>query len=70
MEILEIREMDTEDIVTELENAREELMRLRFQITTGELTDHNRLSITRQKIARLLTVLRERQLEEEMEGEA
>ncbi len=70
MEILEIREMNTKDILTELENTREELMRLRFQITTGELTDHNRLGITRQKIARLLTVLRERQPEEEMEGEA
>jgi large subunit ribosomal protein L29 len=70
MEILEIREMSTEDILTELDDAREELMRLRFQITTGELTDHNRLRITRNKIARLITVLRERQLEEEMEGEA
>jgi len=70
MEILEIREMSTEDILTELDDAREELMRLRFQITTGELTDHNRLRITRQKIARLLTVIRERQLDEEMEGEA
>lgn len=69
MEILEIREMSTEDISTELDNSREELMRLRFQITTGELTDHNRLRITRQKIARLLTVLRERQPEEKMEGE-
>lgn len=70
MEILEIREMSTEDILTELDGAREELMRLRFQITTGELTDHNRLRITRQKIARLLTVIQERQLDEEMEGEA
>jgi large subunit ribosomal protein L29 len=70
MEILDIREMSAEDILTELDDAREELMRLRFQITTGELTDHNQLKSTRRKIARLITVLRERQLEEEMEGEA
>ena len=56
----EIREMSEEDIRLELEDAREELMRQRFQLTTGELTDHNRLRSTRVKIARLLTVLHER----------
>jgi ribosomal protein L29 len=43
---------------------------LRFQVTTGELTDYNQLRFTRKKIARFLTILRERELEEEMEGEA
>jgi large subunit ribosomal protein L29 len=62
--------MSTEDILTALDDAREELMRLRFQITTGELADHNQLKYTRKNIARLRTVLRERQLNEEMEGEA
>jgi large subunit ribosomal protein L29 len=70
MDADEIRSMDSEDIQDELDDAREELMRLRFQVTTGELTDYNRLRFTRKKIARLLTVLRERELEEEMEGEA
>jgi large subunit ribosomal protein L29 len=69
VEIVEIRDMDTEDILTALDDAREELMRLRFQITTGELSDHNQLKYVRKNIARLLTVLRERQLKEEMEGE-
>lgn len=70
MDADEIRSMDSEDIQDELNDAREELMRLRFQVTTGELTDYNQLRFTRKKIARLLTVLRERELEEEMEGEA
>ena len=56
----EIRDMKDEDIRHELEDAREELMRMRFQLTTGELTDHNRLKYTRKKIARMETVLTER----------
>ena len=41
MEIAEIREMSIEDIQEELDESREELMRLRFQQTTGELTPGN-----------------------------
>ena len=70
MDADEIRSMDAEDIQDELDDAREELMRLRFQVTTGELTDYNQLRFTRKKIARFLTILRERELEEELEGEA
>jgi large subunit ribosomal protein L29 len=70
MDIAEIREMSVEDIDLELDDTREELMRLRFQQTTGELTDHNQIRIARRKIARLLTVLNERKLAEEKEGEA
>jgi ribosomal protein L29 len=70
MEISEIREMSVEDIEMEIDDAREELMRLRFQQTTGELTDHNQLRHARRKIARLLTVLNERKRAEEKEGEA
>ena len=66
----EIREMSTEDIQQELDNSREELMRLRFQMTTGELTDHSQISITRRKIARLLTILGERKGDEKTEGDA
>lgn len=70
MKIVEIRDMSTEDILTALDDAREELMRLRFRITTGELDDFNQIKYTRKNIARLITVIRERQLNEEMEGEA
>ena len=64
----EIRELSTDEVVSRLDDAREELMRLRFQTATGELQDTNQLSITRKLIARLLTILKER--ESDTEGEA
>jgi len=69
MDVTEIREMSAEDIALEIDDTREELMRLRFQQTTGELTDHNLMKTARRKIARLITVLNERKLAEEKEGE-
>lgn len=64
MDAAEIREMSIENIQEELDDARESLMRLRFQLTTGELTDHTQIKQTRRTIARLITVLKEK------EGEA
>lgn len=65
----EIRDLETDEIETQLEDARENLMKLRFQTATGELQDTNQLRTTRRLIARLLTVLKERQNESETEGE-
>jgi len=59
MKAAEIREMKIEDIQEELDDAREALMRLRFQLTTGELTDHTQIRSTRRKIARLITILKQ-----------
>ncbi len=70
MKAAEIREMSTEDILTEIDDNREALMRLRFQLTTGELTDHNQIRTARRNISRMLTILREREQEEDKEGEA
>ena len=64
MKISEIRNMSTDELLTELEDVREGMMKLRFQLATGELTDFNRLRATRQDIARLMTVLTERKQEE------
>ena len=64
MDAAEIREMNIESIQEELDDARESLMRLRFQLTTGELTDHTQIRQIRRKIARLITILKEK------EGEA
>lgn len=65
----EIRKLSLDEIRTELDDAREELMKLRFQSATGELTDFNRLRIVRRKIARLLTILKEQErLEASQEG--
>ena len=70
MKASEIRELSTSEILSKLEDSQEELMKLRFQLTTGELTDHTRLSYTRKLIARYYTILNEKQAEGEMEGEA
>jgi large subunit ribosomal protein L29 len=65
----DIRSFPTAEIQARLNDAREELMRLRFQLSTGELTDYTRLRITRRKIARMLTILREQQLAGSTEAE-
>jgi large subunit ribosomal protein L29 len=64
----EIRELSTDNLQTKLNDSREELMRLRFQQSTGELTDTSRLRQIRRDIARILTILQERAAK--MEGEA
>lgn len=70
MKASEIRALSTSEIQSQVTDAKEELMNLRFQLATGELTDYTRLSYTRKLIARFYTILQERELEEEMEGEA
>lgn len=64
----DIRSLSVDEIRSRLSDTREELMNLRFQQATGELTDFTRLRHTRRMIARLLTILNER--EKQMEGEA
>lgn len=65
----EIRGLTTEAIRAKLNDTREELMKLRFRKATGELTDTSRLSHTRRVIARLMTILKEREQADVMEGE-
>jgi large subunit ribosomal protein L29 len=66
----EIRKMSTDDILNQIGETREELMNLRFQQATGELVDFTRLRITRRLVARLQTILNEREKEAVVEGEA
>lgn len=68
MKPTEIRELSTDALQTRLNDAREELMRMRFQQATGELTDTSRLRQVRSDIARMLTILNERA--HKTEGEA
>ena len=65
----DLRNLKSGEIETKLSDAREELMKLRFQAVTGQLTDSSRLRILRREIARMQTVLRE-QKTAETEGEA
>jgi large subunit ribosomal protein L29 len=69
MKSQEIRDLSTQEIRTRLNDAREELMRLRFQQAMGGLTDFTRLRYTRRDIARLITILTERERAENREGE-
>lgn len=56
----ELRALSTEEITSKLDDAREELFKLRFQFSAGQLKDFTRMRATRRSIARLATVLRER----------
>lgn len=62
----EMRDMSYEDLIEEMEDLREELYRLRFQKTVGQLEDSNLIRYAKRDIARILTVLRERELAEEL----
>jgi len=65
----ELRETKIEKLNERLNDAREELMNLRFQQSSGELTDYNRLRITRREIARILTIIDEVSKANEVEGD-
>jgi large subunit ribosomal protein L29 len=67
---LDIPSLTTDELYSKLNDAREELMKLRFQQATGELSDTTRLKITRRLIARLLTELNRRNRAAQMESES
>ena len=58
----ELRTLDEDDLAEKLREAKEELFNLRFQAATGQLESHGKLRTIRRDIARIYTVLREREL--------
>jgi large subunit ribosomal protein L29 len=58
----ELRELTDEELTDRLRESKEELFNLRFQMATGQLNNNRRLRTVRQEIARIYTVLREREL--------
>jgi len=58
----ELRETGDEDLLAALREAKEELFNLRFQVATGQLDNNRRLQVVRRDIARIYTVMREREL--------
>ena len=58
----EFRELDNSELENRLKDAKEELFNLRFQKATGQLTNNRRVSVVKRDIARIYTVLREREL--------
>ena len=65
----EIRELSNEEILKKLEESKEELFNLRFQQATGNLDKPSKIKDLRHTVARLKTVLRERELEEQGKAE-
>jgi large subunit ribosomal protein L29 len=59
----ELRELSDDQLLERAESAREELFNLRFQLATGQLDDVSTIKKTRHEIARIATVLRERDLQ-------
>ncbi len=58
----ELRNLDDAELATKLREAKEELFNLRFQGATGQLENHGRLRAVRKDIAKIYTILREREL--------
>ena len=58
----ELRELTDDELKDKLRESKEELFNLRFQMATGQLANNRRLRIVRGEIARVYTVLREREL--------
>jgi large subunit ribosomal protein L29 len=69
MRASELRQLTTSELHQRLDEAKAELFNLRFQVESAQLEDFSRLRLVRRDVARILTVLRERQITEEMEAE-
>lgn len=65
MKAAELRQLSDSELENRLDDAKSELMNLRFQSASGQLADTNRLGTLRRDIARILTVLTERHVEAE-----
>ena len=66
----ELRNLQPGEIETRLSDAREEMMKLRFQQVTGQLSDSSRLRTLRRDVARMQTILQELGTAEVVKGEA
>ena len=66
----DLREADESELETRLAEAKQELFNLRFQMVTGQQDNSAMLRTTRREIARILTVLREKEIEAAEAAEA
>ena len=64
----ELRELPDEELLVRIDSAKEELFNLRFQLATGQLDNPTRLKEVRHEAARIATVLREREIEAELDA--
>jgi large subunit ribosomal protein L29 len=66
--VRELRDLGEQELLERLESSKEELFNLRFQLATGQLDNPMRVKQLRHEIAQILTVLRERELEQERQA--
>ncbi|MGB8361467.1 MAG: 50S ribosomal protein L29 [Acidimicrobiia bacterium] len=69
MSVIDLREMTDQELAEALIEAKEERFNLRFQVATNQLDNTARLKIVKKEIARILTVMRERELASSAEAE-
>lgn len=62
MQAFELRELDASELADKLDEAKEELFNLRFQLATNQLDNTARLREVRREVARISTVIREQQI--------
>ena len=62
MKIKEIRDLNTDDLKKQIEETHQELFNLRFRLATKQLVNHREVRRVKRKIARLETILKEREL--------
>ena len=62
MKAAEMRQLSPEELVQRLGDSKDDLFRLRFQLISGQLENHRRMKDTRREIARIKTIVREREL--------
>lgn len=65
MKVEQIRQLNNDELVAKLKEFKDELFNLRFQMATGQLDNPMRLRQVRKNIARVKTIQRERELDEE-----
>ena len=68
MDILQIRNLSDKDLRTEIDNSQKELMNLRFRLSTRQMENYHELKTVKKTIARLKTVIREREIMEIQNG--
>jgi large subunit ribosomal protein L29 len=68
MDVRDIRKLSDEKLYDQLEDLKEALFNLRFQEAFGQLEDSNSIRRAKRDVARVLTIIRERQLQAQEEG--
>ena len=60
----ELRDLPLDELHSRVDAAKEELFNLRFQLATGQLDNPSRMGVVRKEVARIATILREREIQE------